>query len=87
MFGFATRKRYGRQGVRHSSAWAEKYLRKAAAVDVGRARSGAFTAARPRPWSAPRVRYSTTACLKPTTALFRPTCQIVMQVPSARASA
>jgi len=84
---FATHKRYGRQGVRHSPAWAKKYLRKAAVVDIGRAILGVFTAVRPRSSSAPRVRYSTTACLKPITALFRPACQTFMQVRSARASA
>ncbi len=45
MSGFAvTRERYGRQGVRRSSAWAKDYLRKAAVVDLGCAVLGVFTA-------------------------------------------
>jgi len=52
MFSFATRERHGRQGVRHSSAWAKKYLRTAAVVDR-RAILGAFTAVQRTPSSAP----------------------------------
>ena len=45
MSGFAiTRERYGRQGVRRSSAWAKDYLRKAALVDLGCAILGVFSA-------------------------------------------
>ena len=87
MFGFATRERYGRWGVgcSCSSGWAKEHLRKVPVPELGCATVGVFAAIRLKPWPEPRVRYSTTACLKPTTALCLPTCHSVMQVRSARA--
>jgi exopolysaccharide biosynthesis polyprenyl glycosylphosphotransferase len=58
MSGFAvTRERYGRQGVRRSSAWAREYLRRAAVVDLGCAVLGVFAAVQLRFGNNPTVTY------------------------------